>query len=200
MPPNNEGDGVDDLERRLGALSTVSNTTRVEISVPLDKVGRVIGRQGSTIQSLQEQARDDNCCITFDTPRGRPGILVIEGPTKGAVDSLAMHVKKVARLDDGGGDGFSTVSSAASTASTIVRPRAGSGQRKLKPPDRRLEGSFGILPWAKVGDKFYFLAQVILCTFPSPPPTAVSLPKPPILTPPRFPPSPRLALSPVPVR
>jgi hypothetical protein len=185
MPPNSESDDVHDLSHRIGGLSTSSNTTRVEIPVPSDKVGLVIGKQGATIKKLQKQARGAHCIIEFKTPpRGDPGTLVIEGGNQSAVDSFAEEVKKVAHLDDF----FSPMASAASAASTVgsrTASEAGTVHAGGSHQPRAIKENFGIIPWTMVDRKFYFLAQVIL----------FSLPKPPILTPPppiSFPPSPRL--------
>lgn len=96
----NGGDEVDDLGGLLDELSTTSNAARVEIRVPNKKVGRVIGKHGSTIQMLKKQAKHAHCSISFDSSKRQVEILVIKGPNQGAVDSLAIEVNKVIDSDE----------------------------------------------------------------------------------------------------
>ncbi|KAJ1484264.1 hypothetical protein T484DRAFT_2021193 [Baffinella frigidus] len=165
MPRKREGNDVHDLGRRFESLSTA----RVEIPVPGDKVGLVIGKQGATIQKLQKQAKAAHCFLEFKTPPiGHPGKLVIKGPDQGAVDSFAVEAKKIVHLDDV----FSPMSSTASAASTTVAELDTTGGSRTASEagttahsggarqPRAIKENFGITPWTKVDDKFYFLAQV----------------------------------------
>ncbi|KAJ1484269.1 hypothetical protein T484DRAFT_1746684 [Baffinella frigidus] len=164
MPRKREGNDVHDLGRRFESLSTA----RVEIPVPGDKVGLVIGKQGATIQKLQKQAKAAHCFLEFKTPPiGHPGKLVIKGPDQGAVDSFAVEAKKIVHLDDV----FSPMSSTASAASTTVAELDTTGGSRTASEagttahsggarqPRAIKENFGITPWTKVDDKFYFLAQ-----------------------------------------
>jgi len=161
MPPNSEGDGVDDIGigRRIGTLSTASNTTRAEIRFLWGRTGR------SKIKRLKEQARDGNCSIRFDAGSG---VNVIEGTIQDVVDFYAVEVKIFMKMGGGARTGrFSAPSSTASTAG----PRTASAAGTIMPSGaarqpRAPEENYGIIPWTKVGGKFHFLAQVILCKFP----------------------------------
>ena len=186
MRPNSGEHGLDDLGRRLGQ-STISETARVEIRVPSNKIGLVIGRKGATIQTLQKQARNDNCSIIFDSsgPDGCPGLLVIKGPSLGTLAFLEAEVKKLVGLDAGDErqNVFSGFSSAASAEGSSAASAAGTSVRlEAKHLPRAIKENFGTMPWTKIDGKFHFLAQVVLCKFPSSP-TAISLLKPAIPTP-----------------
>ena len=173
MPPNCGEDGIDELGRRFGVLSTTSETARVDIPVPLNKVGLVIGREGETIQSLQKQARNDKCSISFDTPQGCPGILVIKGPSLVALAFLEAEVKKLAGLDAGNErkDAFSGFSSAASDAGSSTASAAGTNVRsEANRQPRAIKENYGIIPCTMIGGKFHVLAQVIPRKFPTPTP------------------------------
>jgi len=144
----NSVDNADFLEQEVTRIACLihENETR-EIEIPSDKVGLIIGSRGATIKGLQLDAKKHGAHLELIQPRerGQAGRVVIRANSSVVVDLLEAEVKRTARLIEP--DDASTLSAAA-TAENRRRPSW------LKDP------SFGIVPWTKVGERFYCLVQV----------------------------------------
>jgi hypothetical protein len=136
----------DDVERLCrGFCAQRLNETR-EIQIPSDKVGLIIGSRGATIKRLQRDAKKHGAHLELIQPRqqGQAGRVVIKANDTGVADLLEAEVKRTARLIEP--DDASTLSAAATAEN----------RRRSWPKDP----SFGIVPWTKVGERFYCLVQV----------------------------------------
>ena len=147
----NSVDNADFLEQEVKRIIEpgeidVTYEHSVEIEIPSDKVGLIIGSKGATIKRLQRDAKKHGAHLELIQPRqqGQAGRVVIKANDTGVADFLEAEVKRTARLIEP--DDASTLSVAA-TAENRRRSR----QRKP---------SFGIVPWTKVGERFYCLVQV----------------------------------------
>jgi predicted PilT family ATPase len=148
----NSVDNADFLEQEVKRIIEpgeidVTYEHSIEIEIPSDKVGLIIGSRGATIKGLQLDAKKHGAHLELIQPRerGQAGRVVIRANSSVVVDLLEAEVKRTARLIEP--DDASTLSAAA-TAENRRRPSW------LKDP------SFGIVPWTKVGERFYCLVQV----------------------------------------
>jgi len=141
----NSVDSADLLEQEVTRIACLIHS--VEIEIPSDKVGRIIGSRGATIKRLQRDAKKHGAhleLIQSELQGMHPARVVIKANSSVVADLLEAEVSRMARLIEP--DDASTLSVAA-TAENRRRSR----QRKP---------SFGIVPWTKVGERFYCLVQV----------------------------------------
>ena len=145
-------DDVDRLCRgfRAQRLSDGHENETREIEIPSDKVGLIIGSRGATIKGLQLDAKKHGAHLELmqSELQGRhPARVVIKANSSVVADLLEAEVIRTARLIEP--DDASTLSAAATAEN-----RRTSWRPSWKDP------SFGIVPWTKVGERFYCLVQV----------------------------------------
>jgi len=150
----NSVDNADFLEQEVKRIIEpgeidVTYEHSIEIEIPSDKVGLIIGSGGATIKGLQQNAERRRARLELIQPRerGQAGRVVIRANSSVVVDLLEAEVKRTARLIEP--DDASTLSAAATAEN-----RRTSWRPSWKDP------SFGIVPWTKVGERFYCLVQV----------------------------------------
>ena len=147
----NSVDNADFLEQEVTRIACLihENETR-EIEIPSDKVGLIIGSRGATIKGLQLDAKKHGAHLELmqSELQGRhPARVVIKANSSVVADLLEAEVIRTARLIEP--DDASTLSAAATAEN-----RRTSWRPSWKDP------SFGIVPWTKVGERFYCLVQV----------------------------------------
>ena len=145
----NSVDNADFLEQEVKRIIEpgeidVTYEHSIEIEIPSDKVGLIIGSRGATIKGLQLDAKKHGAHLELmqSELQGRhPARVVIKANSSVVADILEAEVIRMAKLIEP--DDASTLSAAA-TAEKWWRE----------------DPSFGIVPWTKVGERFYCLVQV----------------------------------------